>query len=170
MRYQQRLYRCSTCGGDYLTGTNHIGSHWGRCALCGSHSMKSCREPEALEAVDRLPFSYAHIYYYRFDIGEPAQRAAYKALCKVLKDRGSVKFDSISPDHSDLYKKAIKPRDGMLTRVLLNWVTDNQWNTADGLRVFDWSEAIYPNKDIKEGAYLEITPEMTEARANWQKD
>ena len=40
----------------------------------------------------------------------------------------------------------------------------NQWNTACGKRVFDWYEAIYPNRKIKEGHYLDITDEMRQIR------
>ena len=49
---------------------------------------------------------------------------------------------------------------------------DDQWNTApnvcsaSGLRVFDWAENIFPNAHVKSGHWLEITPEMTAARAN----
>ncbi len=36
----------------------------------------------------------------------------------------------------------------------------NQFNTVDGLRIFLWSEAIFPNKNIKEGYYLTGTSDL----------
>jgi hypothetical protein len=56
-----------------------------------------------------------------------------------------------------------------------DFLFDNQWNTSptatseNGLRVFDWSEAIYPNKRIKEGMWLDQTEEMKEIRHNTYK-
>lgn len=41
---------------------------------------------------------------------------------------------------------------------------DNQWNTADGRRVFDWHEEYAPLAKYVRGHWTEITPEMAEAR------
>jgi hypothetical protein len=46
------------------------------------------------------------------------------------------------------------------------FIFDNQWNTTDGRRVFDWYESIVPNRRIKIGHYLTITPAMVEIRRN----
>ena len=45
-------------------------------------------------------------------------------------------------------------------------IFDNQWNTADGLRVFDWAQDYMPyrNPNLKQGHYLEITQEMRDIR------
>jgi hypothetical protein len=69
----------------------------------------------------------------------------------------------------------IKPLDGCEVTLETKFLFTNQWNTAPtetsdkGLRVFDWAEAIYPNKRIKEGQYLEVTKEMTDLLKNTLK-
>jgi hypothetical protein len=55
-----------------------------------------------------------------------------------------------------------------------DFVFDNQWNTApvegvsaEGLRVFDWAEDYQQHrKNLKQGHYLDMTPEMVETREN----
>jgi hypothetical protein len=112
------------------------------------------------------------LHYYRFDITSAEERAAYLSLRAELKSRGLTCFDSISSDHHSFYTEKIKPLSGSVIELETTHLFNNQWNTAPtttstkGLRVFDWSEAIYPNKSIKEGMYLDQTAEMTEIRAN----
>jgi hypothetical protein len=106
------------------------------------------------------------LHYYRFDISKPEQRDAYNGMCKSLRKLGLVKIDSISSDHHAWYSNKIKPLGGQEIELDTAFVFDNQWNTAEptNLRVFDWSEAIYPDRDIKEGMWLEQTEEMREIR------
>jgi len=90
----------------------------------------------------------------------------------MLINLGLKKFDSIAESHSRFYNDLIKPLNGQEIELETEFLFINQWNTAKtqtsekGLRVFDWSEPIYPNKDIKEGMYLLQTPEMIEVRKN----
>lgn len=106
------------------------------------------------------------LHYYRFDISQPEQAEQYKALCKQLKAQGLKVFDSISPNHSKFYKEKIQPLNGEIIKLETEHLFNNQWNTTAtetseiGLRVFDWSEPIYPNRKIKEGMYLDQTHEM----------
>lgn len=106
------------------------------------------------------------LHYYRFDISQPEQAEQYKALCEQLKAQGLKVFDSISPDHSKFYKEKIQPLNGQIVKLETEHLFNNQWNTTAtetseiGLRVFDWSEPIYPDRKIKEGMYLDQTPEM----------
>lgn len=53
---------------------------------------------------------------------------------------------------------------------------DNQWNATatdgmseHGLRLFNWAECEYPNRDIKEGYWLDQTDEMREILRNTHK-
>jgi len=45
----------------------------------------------------------------------------------------------------------------------------NQRNTKDGRRVFDWYLAVFPNRGVKQGHYLEITQEMEDIRNHTYK-
>jgi hypothetical protein len=105
------------------------------------------------------------LHYYRFDRSDPE----YKELCQMLKSFGLKKFDSISSNHHEWYRDKIKPLDGKEVTLETEYLFNNQWNTVEGLRVFDWAEAIYPNRSIKEGQWLEQTDEMREIRDNTKK-
>lgn len=112
------------------------------------------------------------LHYYRFNLDNDNEKTEYKDLCQSLKTKGLKLFDSISSDHSKFYKELILPLNNTVITLECEHLFNNQWNTAKtetsdkGLRVFDWSEAIYPNKRIKEGMYLDQTEEMTEVRNN----
>lgn len=112
------------------------------------------------------------MHYYRFNLDKEDEKKEYKALCKKLIGMGLKLFDSVSFNHSKWYKEAIKPLDGQEIELETDYLFDNQWNTAscttsdDGLRVFDWAEAIYSNRDVREGQWLEQTDEMKEERRN----
>ena len=112
------------------------------------------------------------IHYYRFRLWEEDERVQYEALCQPLKDKGLKCFASIAANHSSFYREKIKPLDGQEITLELKHVFNNQWNTGptetseSGLRVFDWAEPIYENKQVKEGMWLEQTPEMQEVRDN----
>ena len=110
------------------------------------------------------------LHYYYFDISQPDQAEQYKTLCQSLEAQGLKVFGSIAQNHSEFYKKQIRPLNGQPVLLETEHLFNNQWNTAPtegsktGLRVFDWSEPIYPNNKIKEGMYLDQTPEMISIR------
>lgn len=112
------------------------------------------------------------LHYYRFDLSDVKQKEKYIEHCNRLRGLGLTMFDSISPNHSSFYSQLIKPLDNTTVQLETKFLFDNQWNTAPtktsdkGLRVFDWAEAIYPNRSIKEGMWLEPTSEMEEIRKN----
>jgi len=96
------------------------------------------------------------IHKYRFNISKEEDKRSYKELCKRLKrSRKKLVFLDYSPP-SDL-------EDGAILELETEFLFDNQWNTK-GLRVFDWAEGLFPNKNIKEGCYLEINDEMIHIR------
>jgi len=115
------------------------------------------------------------LHYYRFDISNESEAKEYKNLCVELKSKGLKVFDSIAEEHSTFYKELIKPLDNTVIELETEHLFNNQWNTAPtitsekGIRVFDWSEPIYPNKKIKEGMYLDQTSEMARIRMNTYK-
>jgi hypothetical protein len=113
------------------------------------------------------------IHYYRFDIGNLEEKQKYKILCNELKSKGYTLFDSISlMDHdkkTEWFNKIKNLENKGIIELETEFLFNNQWNTNKNslnLRVFDWAEEIYANKDIKEGYYMDITPEMKEIRQN----
>ena len=106
------------------------------------------------------------IHHYNFNTDEPEEKKAYNRLCKKLKKNGLKCFASIGSRDSDYYRNEIKPLDNTLISLDLSHIFNNQWNTfptvtsKTGLRVFDWAEAIWPNKRIKTGQWLEQTKQM----------
>lgn len=102
------------------------------------------------------------LHVYRYNIGEPDQATAYKQLRAQLKDGRKWM-------HCLAMGTRLPLQDGPVT-LETKFLFSNQWNTGplpnlpSGARVFDWYEGIYPNKDLKEGHWLEITDEMKQLR------
>ena len=111
------------------------------------------------------------LHYYNFDISKESEKKEYAILCEKLQGMGLRVFDSISSDHSSFYQKIAK-LDGRELILETEHLFNNQWNTEpidndkNGLRVFDWSEPIFPNRKIKKGMWLDQTNEMKEVRTN----
>lgn len=99
------------------------------------------------------------IHTYKFDVGNPEEKKQYLALRERLQSDGRDFFNVLAMPGKDRLTFD-SPDIELETSCLFS----NQWNTACGKRVFDWYEAIYPNRKIKEGHYLEITDEMRAIR------
>lgn len=105
------------------------------------------------------------IHYYRFDIKNPTEKEEYNALRQFLIAQNLECFDAINHSVTN-----IKPLNGQDIELDTEYLFNNQWNTKPigdsktGLRVFDWTEVIYPNRNMKEGSYLEQTEEMRKIR------
>jgi len=113
------------------------------------------------------------LHYYNFDISNPDQKAEYKSLQARLKRSGLELFDSIDTGNNwNWYNETIVPLHGQTVLLETEYLFNNQWNSApmkpgdNGMRLFDWSETIYPNKKLKRGYYLEQTPEMKALRTD----
>lgn len=103
------------------------------------------------------------IHHYSFNVSKTGDARKYEELCAALrKDRDRFKV-LVDPS-----KSRNAPPEGKV-ELETDHLFDNQWNTVCGFRVFDWFECIFPNPDIKEGYWLEITPEMREIRRNTLK-
>jgi hypothetical protein len=108
------------------------------------------------------------IHYYRFDMSKPQDPAAYDALCETLRATpGRGRWMHCIGDTKD----RLENRQGGSEPITLetSFVFSNQWNETDGAdrkgrRVFDWFEAIYQNRSLRCGHYLEITPQMIAIR------
>lgn len=116
------------------------------------------------------------IHAYHFDLSKPDQVDAYAALCSRLAGMGLSKFDTLSDTRDSVaarYREDIRTLSGQEIELDTEHLFQNQWNTAplpgissaNGLRVFDWAEDIWPNRDIRTGQWLEQTDEMTALRA-----
>jgi len=112
------------------------------------------------------------ISFYEFDISIPTERERYNKLVKTLKAKGLKVFDTYQTGDyethkafNDKIKSLVKTGVELETKHIFN----NQWNTSKkshDLRVMDWAEAIYPNKDLKRGYYLTLSDEIKELRKN----
>ncbi len=105
------------------------------------------------------------IHTYLFNVDEKEQAEAYLALCEKLKatpGRGHWMHCYADHDKSE-------PTPGEIT-LETKHLFGNQWNSEaregeeNGLRVFDWYEGIYTNRQYKQGHYLDITDEMVAVR------
>lgn len=109
------------------------------------------------------------IHTYRYYLGDTEDAKAYAALCAKLQASGLRMLHMSGGD-----KHCGGDLDGKEITLETEHLFDNQWNTGPidgmsdtGLRVFDWYEdANFQQPKVKAGHYLDITPEMSEARRN----
>ncbi len=99
------------------------------------------------------------LHAYHYNIANTTDRDAYEALCDRMREQGTQVFRALSPDSYYLPKLA-----GDIELETKHLFSD-QWNTPTH-RVFDWAENIVPNKDIRQGHYLDQTEEMRAIRDN----
>lgn len=165
-----KQYECPVCGHVDKISTNHYGEIYSPCRKCGSSQPLRCIEPEA-KFERPIIKTILHYYYFNLDmptIGTssydpiPPALDRYRKLEEVL-SKTKKKFSALIPEPHKTFQK-FKDLDGKEVHLYSDWVTENQWASVEGLRIFDWQEAIYPNKKIKEGYFLEITEEMTDLR------
>ena len=114
------------------------------------------------------------VRHYCYDVAKPEEAKAYDAMVKELKalglrDFGGWNGGGITGKH---FCEHVRPLAGKAVDLDDRWLWDNQWNTGPtetsdkGLRLFDWHEMKWDNRDIREGYWLEQTPEMVAARAD----
>lgn len=123
------------------------------------------KEPEVYTG----PTVRTDIHYFSYDTAKPADAAAYAALCEQLSAtpcRG--KQLRVWALNGTSYRTRAH---GTVEPVELRaeHLYSNQWDTADGYRVFDWYEGIpkHPRSDdIHTGHYIDITPEIVRLRFN----
>lgn len=104
---------------------------------------------------------------YRFDISAPVERLSYQAMVERLKatpGRGKFMNCTAYLGEVSVQRDAVRP-----VTLKTDHLFANQWNTVEGVRVFDWYEPIFDNRDIRAGHYLEITDEMRHVRDSTYK-
>lgn len=112
--------------------------------------------------------------YYRFDVSNKEELKTYEKLLETeLKGRECFKTHWINltdyNKHNAFINKIKDIHNKGFVELETKFLFNNQWNTTKdfhNLRVFDWDEYQYQNKDIKEGYYLEITKEINDIRNN----
>lgn len=168
MQYESRAYMCPICEHRYKVGTNHIGEIYSLCPKCHTTNPQMCVEPEALAQRETVPTAAAAVHYYRFDTRWPGGAILYHQLVRELKEKFEEKIFKQTapiPAHGSLIKTvrqlgAYAPNHVFQVELMLHFTPGGQWITSTGLRLHDWHEFMYPNKDIKEGYYLDITDEL----------
>ncbi|MDP2160431.1 MAG: hypothetical protein Q8K02_08120 [Flavobacterium sp.] len=166
MKITNKQYQCPACRYIYSIATNHFGETYGHCPKCKSNLPQQCIELEAIAIKRDKKYIQTIFHCYRFNILKENEENAYISLRETLAKTRNL-FASISTGQSEKYR-AYKRLDNTIVNLDSEWITNNQWNTEEGFRVFDWSEPIYPNPNIKDGIYLDITPEMLALRnENW---
>jgi hypothetical protein len=153
----RKKYKCSVCEAVTEHQTNHFGEIYCPCPMCGSTNPLQCVEPEAIQAKADIKYVAVKITPYYFDVSGKENAKLYENLCENLQFKGLKMFRCISltphEARAAFYKKITELGE---VHLALNWITENQWSTQEGFRVFDWREEIYPNKKIKEGYYLDV--------------
>lgn len=147
-----KTYICGLCGTESKHSTNHEGEIYTPCKNCGNDSL-FCKghEPSGIET---------KLTVYRFDISNSEEKKEYEALEKSLKNNGLKLFDCIDSTKYGYFELLEKKGKCYIDP---SFVFDNQWNTNLG-RIFDWYESIVPNKKLKIGYYLTLTPEHYKLR------
>jgi hypothetical protein len=112
-----------------------------------------------MSTIITVPFTY-----YRFNLDKPEEAEAYKNLsfpkCKVW----TMYYYSPSTKKQRDFGASLKKLGERKTIDLeTKHLFSNQWNTTEeyeNLRIHRWAEWDYPNRDIKEGYFIEITEEL----------
>lgn len=165
LKYEQRQYVCLACQNIELYGTNHTGPIYGNCRKCGNNAT--------LYALGYTPESenrkIAILRYYRYVIGhsypgkpinndaenEERDRLAYEKMCATLQEHGIIKSQHFQPLFGKEGITAWKRYDNCEVVIYDPKTFDNQYISSVG-RLWPWAEAIYPNKYVREGYWLEI--------------
>lgn len=106
------------------------------------------------------------LHHYSFNISDPNQKEKYLALKeKLSKEKNRGKRHQVF----DFDNYLRKTRDFDEVTIDTEFLFEDQLNTEEGLRIHNWYQAVWPNKDIKSGYYIDITPEIIAARKNQYK-
>lgn len=117
------------------------------------------------------------IKYYKFDISDKEQKKKYLILCNKIKKIGIKKdtshFINFSYESNQKFMNKIKKMEKMgFIEIETENIFSNQWNTSEksfNLRIWDWSENIFKNGDIKEGYFLTDMTELFKLREETYK-
>lgn len=97
------------------------------------------------------------VNHYSFDLSCAGGRKAYAELQAELAGLGLRCFEVLA---EPLATRKVPE----LVHLEAEHLFERQANTAEGVRVFDWYQGVYPNAKIKEGYWLEIPEAFSELR------
>jgi hypothetical protein len=109
----------------------------------------------------------AYFYHFR-NTDKPNGAKAYDQFRQAMKRQGYRKFDAWSGPREWQLLKQLKDIPGHMIELDTGYLFDDQWNTTDGIRIFDWREMNNVgniNHPSRTGYYLEQTPEMINIRS-----
>lgn len=102
---------------------------------------------------------------YYFDVAKRAEGEAYHQLDAKLR-REHTEGRRGTPFRVFATSKYWRPSEIIEVELeVKSLISENQWNTTQGTRVFDWYEAAVDNGCLKIGYYLEMTEEMLDFRS-----
>lgn len=145
MKITKKKYICLACTNVTERSTNHEGEIYCRCKKCGNLGLHCESKLHLFDESNDV----AVFHFYRFNLEE--EKEEYKQLCNFLRSLNYKVFDTfygfklttLWEEWSNSEIKIINPQE-----------FDNQYVTNKG-RLHQWSEAIFYNKRIKEGYYLD---------------
>lgn len=145
-----KLYECPYCKSTQDIQTNHYGEVYSGCKTCRTTNEVMYPNEDTREFDTR-----AYVVPYRFDISKEEDREVYNKFTDRLRNMGIDIFDYIAMafgKETAKHKHIINnSREYVMVHNKDNWA--DQFITDTG-RLHRWSEAIFPNKNIKQGYVL----------------
>jgi DNA-directed RNA polymerase subunit RPC12/RpoP len=147
MKITTKTYICLACGNTELHATNHEEEIYCRCKKCGNLGL----HPESKLNIFDESNDVAVFHYYKFDVNIIEEQNKYYDLCDFLDEKNYKKFRTYYQfNHTELWQQW----DNKEIKIINPQQFANQYITNKG-RLHQWSEAIWDNKKIKEGYYLD---------------
>jgi hypothetical protein len=146
MQIANRLYYCPVCGNEEPHVTNHTGEIYTACRRCANLGLY-CKEVDEFAG---LPCKEAVLRVYCFNLEETYEAARYKQLCRLREAEGRKPFEVLWESKAF---DAVRRHDGRVVR-LYHELVKGQFVTDLG-RLHSWKQAVFPNRRIKAGYYLE---------------
>ena len=123
----------------------------------------------------KLNVIHTRLHHYRFDVSKPGEASAYAELLEnTLKKIGFPVWTmdlrngySADPNGWRFMDKIRKCADPVALET--DHLFADQWNSEQGLRMFNWAECVYSSYHIKEGYWIEQTEEMRDVLRNTHK-
>ena len=112
----------------------------------------------------------AKIYFYRYDISKKDEKKAYLKEMEIAKvfsgwtSPNTLHYINFSyesnKEFNEKLKKLSKEKENKgFIHIETKHLFNNQFNTKEGFRLWNWRENIFLNKDIKEGYYIKMPKE-----------
>lgn len=163
MKITTKEYICPACGELSQNSTNHFGEIYVSCKKCNS-TVLYCNEKEGKKNLEQKKDAEAIIHFYYFDLSQDEwnngdeQKIEYTKILNKMKKENRKLFSSPS---SFVIKKTLNKifnrHSKQNIKVSIYDVNhfEEQYVSSVG-RIHSWFETVYPNRNIKEGYYVEL--------------